>query len=550
MISLYVTEANRKLRSWISSRRLALLRPFTGNARRLIVAPTDLRTVDPYVAEEILAGRFPLAGRVLDVGGESPFRVELPSMIFEERLHAFGWLRHIRADKTSESCANVRLIVDDWIELHGRRVRGLAWDLEIVAQRVVAWLSHSPIVLHDADGGFHRRFLTSLDFQVAYLRSQVKHAPDGFVRLRIRIALAMASISMATRASAITRAAHALDRELERQILPDGGHISRNPQTAVELLFDLLPLRQTYINLGHDVPIKLIPAIDRIFPAIRFFRHQGGDLALFNGASSTLAHDLMSVLRYDETAGQPFKALPHSQYQRLAAGDTVIIVDGGKPLSPQLSRTAHAGCLSFELSSGRHRFIVNSGSPRFASARLQRIARETAAHSTVILADRASSRISGSPFLGPVFSDGVREVKIARSAGSDGSDRLVASHDGYVHPFGVIHEREIRMSADGKKVVGRDRILLPDGEPATGVVPQPAVARFHIHPIIALSQVDGGTIRMEAPDGDSWTFTTPVGELEITEDIFFADSSGVRPSQQIEFPFDGAEIRWFLTYHS
>jgi hypothetical protein len=29
---------------------------------RLIVAPTDLRALDPFVAEEILEGRFPLAG--------------------------------------------------------------------------------------------------------------------------------------------------------------------------------------------------------------------------------------------------------------------------------------------------------------------------------------------------------------------------------------------------------------------------------------------------------------------------------------------------------
>ncbi|RZI57706.1 MAG: hypothetical protein EOP94_03645, partial [Zymomonas sp.] len=42
---------------------------------------------------------------------------------------------------------------------------------------------------------------------------------------------------------------------------------------ALDLLLDLLPLRQTYVNLGHDVPVKLIPSIDRMFPALRFFRH-------------------------------------------------------------------------------------------------------------------------------------------------------------------------------------------------------------------------------------------------------------------------------------
>ena len=34
--------------------------------------------------------------------------------------------------------------------------------------------------------------------------------------------------------------------EIERQILPDGGHISRNPGALIELLLDLLPLRQAF----------------------------------------------------------------------------------------------------------------------------------------------------------------------------------------------------------------------------------------------------------------------------------------------------------------
>lgn len=544
MIAFYLQQARRRYAS-----TLAASLSF-GRVGKLVVAPTDLRAIDPFVGEEILLGRFPLAGRVLDAGRESPFLLEAPSELFAARLHSFTWLRHVRADKTPEACANARAIVDDWLDLYGNRARDPSWEVDLLAQRVIAWLSHSPVLLHDADGGFYRRFLTSLSRQIGHLRSQAGYAEDGVPRLRARIALAMASISMEERSSTISRAARALDKEIERQILPDGGHISRNPQAAVELLLDLLPLRQTYINLGYDVPAKLMPAIDRIFPAIRFFRHQSGDLALFNGATSTLANDLMAVLRYDETAGQPFKALPHSQFHRLAAGETVVIIDTGKPLSTELSRRAHAGCLSFELSSGMARFIVNSGSPRFAGEEYRQLARQTAAHSTVVLGDRSSSRLSDSHFLGPVFAGGVREVSAERRSGSDGSDRLVAQHDGYLDLFGVLHERELRVSADGKKVVGRDRILLPDGEPAEGVVPHPAIARFHIHPTITLTVVDPQSVRLEAPTGECWIFTAPIGTVAIAEDVFFADASGMRPSQQIELAFDGPEIRWFLTRHA
>ena len=94
---LYVREGWRRVSRRLSIGRVSTLR-FTGSTpNRLIVAPTDLRAVDPFVAEEILAGRFPLAGRVLDTEGDSPFEIDLPSREFAARLHSFGWLRHLRA---------------------------------------------------------------------------------------------------------------------------------------------------------------------------------------------------------------------------------------------------------------------------------------------------------------------------------------------------------------------------------------------------------------------------------------------------------------------
>ncbi|CDZ62651.1 heparinase II/III family protein [Neorhizobium galegae] len=515
---------------------------------RLIVAPTDLRALDPFVAEEILEGRFPLAGRILETYGQSPFSVELPSRAAAERLHSFAWLRHIRTNKTEVACASARQVVADWIVLYGRSPKGIAWEAHVAAERVIAWLSHSTVVLQGAEAGFYRRFMKSLAYQVRYLRKIAGCTPEGDTRLRLRIALAMASISMPTRAAYIRREGRRLDRELERQILADGGHVSRNPRAVLDLLIDLLPLRQTYINLGHDLPQKLIPTIDRMYPALRFFRHQDGDLALFNGASSTPASELMSVLRYDETAGKPFKALPHMHYHRLSADGTTLIVDTGRPLSPGLSRGAHAGCLSFEMSAGRHRFIVNCGSPKYAGRNYRHMSRSTPAHSTVTLNETSSSRIIRSRFAGSMLLGGVSDVAVERWDDMHGNDWLRASHDGYVHQFGYFHEREIGLNVKGNKIKGHDRLYLPEGEAADNG-PFLAVARFHIHPVITLSRRDEESVAMRAPDGETWIFAAPGLQVMIDEDIFFADVSGVRPSQQlvIEFsPPETSEIRWML----
>ncbi|KRB62949.1 heparinase [Rhizobium sp. Root708] len=548
---LYLREAWRRMRLRIALLRLRLFRHTVHAPDRLIVAPTDLRAVDSHVAEEIVNGRFPLAGRLLETGGRSPFTLSLPSRSFAIRLHSFGWLRHMRARKSDVHSNAARAIVSGWLSVHGSRMEGLAWDIDVTAQRVIAWLSHSPVVLHNSDRGFYRRFVRSLAFQVRFLRRMAQYAPPGETLFRLRIALAMASVSMPTRQGALRRAAEALDREFDSQILPDGGHISRNPRVGLELLLDLLPLRQTYINLGHDLPQKLISGIDRMYPALRFFRHQDGDLALFNGATSTLATELVSLLRYDETAGEPFKAMPHSRYQRLAAGRTAIIVDTGLPPTGALSRTAHAGCLSFEMSSGRHRFIVNAGSPKFAAAKYTQMARTTAAHTTVTLSDTSSSRFATSDFLAHVITDPVRTVEVERTLADDGRDVIKARHDGYAKAFGALHERELTLNATGSIITGRDSLTM--SEDSKGGEALQAVARFHAHPSINLKQMDRESVLMTAPDGETWLFSSPGNTVVLSEDVFFADASGICSSDQMEIAFahpGKPEIRWFLSRRS
>ncbi|MDX3928389.1 MAG: heparinase II/III family protein [Shinella sp.] len=550
ILYLYLREGWRRFARRLAIGRISALR-FAGSAPdRLVVAPTDLHASDTFAAEEIIAGRFPLAGRILDCEGESPFALELPSEEFAVKLHSFGWLRHMRAAQEETASMTARVILDDWIQSHGRVIGGIAWRPDVISQRIIAWLSHSPVVLREAEYPFYRRFLRSLAFQVRYLKHIADTTRDGEVRLRVRVALAMASIAMPASGSSIRKAARNLDFELQRQILPDGGHCSRNPRVALDLLLDLLPLRQTYVNLGHDVPTQLIPCIDRIFPALRFFRHQSGELALFNGATYTLANELISVLRYDETGGAPFRALPSIRYERLAASDTVLLLDTGKPLSVELSATAAAGTLSLEMSSGRHRFIVNSGLPRFAGERMRQMSRTTAAHSVATLNDTSSLRLSSSQFLGPIVVGGVSKVDASRYDRPDGACGLTASHDGYLDNFNLLYERDIHLTADGRTIRGRERFFRRGGEAPLSSDRGSAVIRFHIHPAIQIHIAGEQEIWLVAPDGDTWVFSCLDVPVVEEEDVFFADPSGVRSSRQITLTMpvgEVPEIQWLMT---
>ncbi len=359
-------------------------------------------------------------------------------------------------------------------------------------------------MLDDSDVRFYRRFLRSLTRQVRHLRHTVSEARDGVPRLQAAIALTYASLCMAAQQRYTRAATKRLGDELLRQILPDGGHISRNPGALVELLVDLLPLRTAFTARNIAPPPPLLNAIDRMMPMLRFFRHGDGNFALFNGMGPTQTDLLTTILAYDDARGAPLTNAPHSGYQRLEAAGTLIVMDTGRAPPIAASQEAHAGCLSFELSARQNRIVVNCGLPTTSRDSWRQVARATAAHSTATLNDTSSCRflesgaikrmLYGTPMVG-----GPQEVAVAREEQPNGLV-LRASHDGYAELFNVIHERALQLSTDGRRLDGEDIFTPAMGEMVPAGRDQFAV-RFHLHPSVR-GQPAGRRAQRHAADAE------------------------------------------------
>src|SRR5262249_43357789 len=146
-----------------------------------------------------------------------------------------------------------------------------------------------------------------------------------------------------------------LERELPAQIRPDGGHLSRSPQVQLAVLRHLVDIRTALRLAQIPLPEGLQSAIDRMAPMLRFFRHGDGKLAQFNGAAEGPTTMLELALSRSEAKGKAPVAAPHSGFQRLQAGKTLVIVDTGPPPMRGFDEGAHAGMLSLEMSHGRER---------------------------------------------------------------------------------------------------------------------------------------------------------------------------------------------------
>lgn len=513
----------------------------------------DIRTADPYIAEQIYSGIFPLAGRILSTEGHSPFALKMPSLRFARTLHGFGWLRHLHASGTELASANARSLVTQWLDHQSKLDANLVWADDVVSKRLMAFLQYSALVLKGADLAFHKRFLKSLALHVRHLRASIPGIALSETRLRARIAIAYSRVALPTGEAGIIRDLNKLTQDLERDVYADGAHVSRNPEVLLELLADLVPLRMSLATEGVGVPAALNSAIDRMFTALRFFRHCDGELALFNGVGAVLPDRLSGLFKHDDTGSAAPLRLPQSGFERMMMGGTVIVADTGRVPTAHQNASSHAGTLSFEMSSGRHRYIVNSGVDTFGPDAYHQISRQTVAHSTLSLDDYSSSIFTGNErlkrLLGSALVKGPAVVEVTRKD-APGEQGFIASHNGYGPDFGLIHERELLLSDSGNLIRGVER-LYPENPNAERPVRQAkAAVRFHLHPDIHVLINGAGQLMLMADNDDSWAFFAKGVTPRLIETFFFAKVSGPQKSKAISLEFSSdqlAEVHWTLT---
>lgn len=522
----------------------------------LLIVPQDLRTPDPSFATELASGKMGLAGAVADIDGVSPFDAKAPSEAWSEALAGFEWLRDLRAANTPEAReTGVRLVLD-WIERQrDGRARALPNHPRVASLRITSWLINAGFLLEGAPAQVYDRIVDSLLRQVRELVAIASDVADGRSRLAVELALTYASLCVSEQEALIESQQARLSDILLHHILKDGGHASRNTAILVDLLLDLLPLKQCYISRNQEPPAIVLEAARRVTDMLRHMRMGDGSLARFNGVGATRTDLLAAVLAYDENTQRPGEVLTVSRYARLQRRQTILIADVGPPPLPELANEAHAGCLSFELSSGPHLVIVNCGAPGPADRDWRLNARSTMSHSTVVVNNASSSRLMkradlerklGAP---PIAEPSSVEARLQPL--EDGELELSASHNGYQERFGIMHARRIRLSAQGDRIEGSDRLFDPVRTASwSGRRGMTFAVHFHTHPVNRVTRgAEADQALIELPNGEVWGLAAQGADMGFDESLYLASLSGPRRGVQIVFrgrASEAADVRWRL----
>jgi uncharacterized heparinase superfamily protein len=484
-------------------------------------------------ADSLLRGRFQFHGLSVDVpDGVSVFDLPPPSTDWHMALHSFAWLPPLSNAGGDNARRLATNLIGQWVKRYGGYSEPV-WLPHIMARRLAAIFSHARLVVPNSEMTWRSRLFVSLRDQARFLERIAGEAPDGLPRLEAAAVLALSGMCLDDSPRRRETGMQRLEQEIERQILPDGGHVSRSPEALLAAYRNIVMVLEALSIVGEEPPHTLRNAHDRMAPMLRFFRHGDGMLALFNGGAEGDSKMIAGLLARDDIRGQPFHHARHSGYQRLAAGRTLCLLDCGKTPPGAFALDAHAGAGAFELSSGPDRIVVNCGAAGLTHQAWSAALRATAAHSTVTLADTSSARLLPAglsrSLLGPRLIDGPIE-SVSRRVETAQGWTVEAMHDAYVAGFGLRHERQITMSPQGLMVTGRDRLVPADGHSVKGLH---FAVRFHIHPDVRVSRLDGGGILLKLSGGEGWRFRAGGGTLEIEESVYLGGSMLRRAEQLV-----------------
>ena len=512
---------------------------------RLSAVPRDHVAGDRARGDALLAGQYRLAGEVLPLA-DLDFAALGAAGPLPQSLQGFSWLRDLAAAAGREKGAKIaEALAGRWLVAHGTRPDE-AWAPELWGERILFWTAYAPYVLSSRDPGYRSALLNTLARGARHLDAAADKAVPGLPRITAWAGVVAAALLVQGGTPRVARGEAGLMRALAAAQFEDGGLMSRSPAEQLLLVDRLGLLRAAYFAARQSLPDALESTAAAALAALHGVTMGDGGLSSWQGGNPGDPARVAALIEGCGLRARPLRQARGWGYHRLSALGTILVMDAAPPPPPKMALSGSASTLAFELSDGAQRLVVNCGGPgdlpHDLPAELVQALRTTAAHSTLTLADTNSTGILGDGSLGK----GVSDVIIDRSEDND-SSRILASHDGYVRGFGMIHQRTILLGNDGKEIRGNDQ-LLPKGRKKIRES-APFAIRFHLAPgIEATNTADGMGAILRARGAPPWNFRCRGAMLSIEESLHVSGAGEVMPTLQLavvgEVSALGGQVAW------
>ena len=520
-------------------------------AQGFAATPRDFRPVDAAAGKATLGGKFILAGASLEAPApEDPWNRPSPTRAFAAELHAFAWLPSLMLEGERGAREAVRLTLG-WATVFARW-SPFAWDPALLARRTFNLACAARRMGQVATEAERLRLADVLGRQAR----QLLRPPGGVAGKAERlIAAAVAGCVLAgpPGAGLRRRALRALPAALDRTVGDDGGHASRSPEAGLELLLDLLSLEDALAQLSEPAPDAMRTAIQRLTAAARFHTLPDGRLVTMQGGGPSNAARVAAALAHDEVDGADHPVGTVGGVARIHSPLLTVAADVAAPTRGAWSAAACAQPMALEIVCGRDRLVTGCGwTPRAADRQGLRLG---PGHSTLTLGETSTATPLGGwkgELLGQRLVGRPLHLDVNRRDG-EGAVWLEAEHDGWVHDFGLLHQRRLYLDQRLDELRAEERLHpAPGQKEVVRAIAAPYAVRFQLEPGVQASLArDRRSILLRGHSGRGWWFRTDGPDVAIEPSVHI-DEGLTRRSLQIVVRGSArtdseTKIRWKLS---
>lgn len=469
----------------------------------------------------LLENKFTLLNRTFRIA-KPDWNQRYDSHLWNYQFHYFDYVlpaaRACRYRCDVSAWQRCQELIESWIR-NAIIGRSDGWNAYPTSLRVVNWI-YAYTLLEDRlqqDRVFLRKWRASIYQQLDFLsRHTEKHLLANHL-LENAKTLVIGGLFFADDPKGqrwLAQGEKLLWRELDEQVLEDGGHYERAPMYHALALggflecFALLREFRQQRNLGWQAVssgriVKKLRAMTRFLAAMSY---PDGTLALFNDSAATQASQPQPLLEaaariLGSDAEPSAPVFPETGYYCWLSPDEAekIIVDAGPPSVDYNPAHAHCDLLSYELRLDGRPFIVDSGVHGYDGDRFREYCRATRAHNTVMFDGREQSEVWGTFRMARRAE--LRGVKVS-------SEAQTWDFRGSYQPCydkGMIHERRISRTVAGEWII-TDRL-------ASGAAKR-AESFIHLHPEVRARKV--GKLTIECTLGKLTVMIEPIAAESVS----------------------------------
>ena len=438
------------------------------------------------------------------------------------KLNNFFWFFSLDLKSSKKA---VQSMIANWID-NNQRYDNKSWDFDLTSKRVISWLSNHELSFSNEDKEYKIKFNSSIQKQVNHLLNEIKNSKVFENKMIGCAAIILTGLAYQNNKIYLNNGLSFLRKIVKTSIDNNGFPKSRNIKQLSFYLKYFILIREWFKESQNTIPEFIDETI--YYLGINYasiWQNIKHDI-LFNGNYISNNDEFDEYLkRFNYTFKNENKET--AGYAILKNKKIILAMDvGPSPIGPQ-SNDYQSGALSFEVISSGKKLISNSGYFPNRKSKLNKLSKNSALQSTLVIEDYSSCSFKKLKSPGYLVDQGLK-IMNKDIVFEDNYWKISASHDGYLKKFDSIHNREIEFYPEQTKFIGTDKIVRKNKDRNVKFD-----IRFHLDPDSKVMKTqDNRSILIEL-ENEGWKFSCDKFDINIDNGLYLGNKNSYKENHNI-----------------